>query len=63
MCNICKREVDEFKDMIPKGCGKHSFHKRCLAKQLNGDELPFFAVYECFWRASKQAAAFAFDID
>ncbi|KAB2099616.1 hypothetical protein AG0111_0g12056 [Alternaria gaisen] len=48
MCNICKREFDEFEDMIPKGCGKHSFHKGCLAKQLDGDELPFFAVCECF---------------
>ena len=48
MCNICKRDFEEFQDMIPKGCGKHSLHKECLAKQLNGDELPFFAICSCF---------------
>ncbi|KAH8726702.1 hypothetical protein GQ44DRAFT_705361 [Phaeosphaeriaceae sp. PMI808] len=48
MCNICKKEFEEFQDMIPKGCGKHSFHKGCLTKQLNSDELPFFAMCPCF---------------
>jgi hypothetical protein len=48
MCNICKKDFEEFQDMIPKGCGKHSLHKGCLAKQLDGDESPFFAMCPCF---------------
>jgi hypothetical protein len=48
ICNICKREFEEFQDMIPKGCGKHSLHKGCLAKQLDGDESPFYAMCSCF---------------
>lgn len=48
MCNICKRDFEEFQDMIPKGCGKHSLHKGCLAKELDGDESPFFAMCPCF---------------
>ncbi|KIV98414.1 uncharacterized protein PV09_09764 [Verruconis gallopava] len=48
ICNICKGDFEELEDMIPKGCGKHSFHKKCLIKQLNRDELPFFALCSCF---------------
>jgi hypothetical protein len=47
VCNICKSEFEKLRDMLPKGCGKHSFHKDCLIKELQSGKVPFFALCEC----------------
>lgn len=52
LCNICKKYFEQYQDMIPKGCGKHLFHKDCLTKELNNGESPFHVLCECFCRAN-----------
>jgi hypothetical protein len=47
VCNICKDDFEEFQDMIPKPCGKHSFHTECVKDQLNRQLSPFFALCDC----------------
>jgi len=46
-CNICKGEFQDFTDMIPKPCGKHYFHTKCLTEALNAKKSPFFALCNC----------------
>jgi hypothetical protein len=47
VCNICKDEFKPLRNMLPKGCGKHSFHKNCLIKEVSQGKEPWYALCEC----------------